>query len=46
MDHGDIGILLAHLGVFGSGELKSKYSKTCVKRPLNNRQDKALNDKW
>ena len=22
------------------------YSKTCVKRPLNNRQNKDLNDKW
>ena len=23
-----------------------KYSKTCVKRPLKNRQNKDLNDKW
>ena len=22
------------------------YSKTCVKRPLKNRQNKDLNDKW
>ena len=22
------------------------YSKTCVKRPLKNRQNKALNDRW
>ena len=24
----------------------SFYSKTCVKRPLKNRQNKDLNDKW
>ena len=24
----------------------SKYSKTCVKQPLKNRQNKYLNDKW
>ena len=24
----------------------SMYSKTCVKRPLKNRQNKDLNDKW
>ena len=24
----------------------SVYSKTCVKRPLKNRQNKDLNDKW
>ena len=23
-----------------------KYSKTCVKRSLKNRQNKGLNDKW
>ena len=23
-----------------------KYSKTCVKRPLKNRQNKSLNDDW
>ena len=23
-----------------------KYSKTCIKRPLKNRQNKDLNDKW
>ena len=23
-----------------------QYSKTCIKRPLNNRQNKDLNDKW
>ena len=22
------------------------YSKTCIKRPLKNRQNKGLNDKW
>ena len=25
---------------------KNKYSKTCLKRPLKNRQNKDLNDKW
>ena len=25
---------------------KDKYSKTCVKWPLKNRQNKDLNDKW
>ena len=25
---------------------KLAYSKTCVKRPLKNRQNKDLNDKW
>ena len=25
---------------------KESYSKTCVKRPLKNRQNKDLNDKW
>ena len=24
----------------------NKYSKTCVKWPLKNRQNKDLNDKW
>ena len=24
----------------------SEYSKTCVKQPLRNRQNKDLNDKW
>ena len=24
----------------------TEYSKTCVKRPLKNRQNKDLNDKW
>ena len=24
----------------------SKYSKTCLKQPLKNRQNKDLNDKW
>ena len=23
-----------------------EYSKTCLKRPLKNRQNKCLNDKW
>ena len=26
--------------------LEEKYSKTCVERPLKNRQNKDLNDKW
>ena len=25
---------------------KRRYSKTCVKQPLKNRQNKDLNDKW
>ena len=31
-----------------TGEIKNKYSKTCVKWPLQkkNRQNKDLNDKW
>ena len=42
-DAGVTGILIAHLGAVGSGELKSVpsnliYSKTCVKRPLSKRQ--------
>ena len=24
----------------------NNYSKTCLKRPLKNRQNKGLNDKW
>ena len=27
-------------------EIDVRYSKTCVKRPLKNRQNKDLNDKW
>ena len=27
-------------------DFKGDYSKTCVKRPLKNRQNKGLNDKW
>ena len=27
-------------------EAKDSYSKTCVKQPLKNRQNKDLNDKW
>ena len=27
-------------------EMKHKYSKTYVKRPLKNRQNKDLNDNW
>ena len=27
-------------------QFKTKYSKTCLKRPLKNRQNKDLNDKW
>ena len=30
----------------GSHMSHPKYSKTCVKRPLKNRQNKDLNDKW
>ena len=26
--------------------IKKNYSKTCLKRPLKNRQNKDLNDKW
>ena len=26
--------------------LYSRYSKTCLKRPLKNRQNKCLKDKW
>ena len=26
--------------------IKTKYSKTCLKRPLKNRQNTDLNDKW
>ena len=26
--------------------LKVSYSKTCLKRPLKNRQNKGLKDKW
>ena len=48
-DAGVTGILIAHLGAFGSGELKiqtflalklsdySMFSKTCLKRPLKRR---------
>ena len=25
---------------------RSDYSKTCLKRPLKNRQNKSLKDKW
>ena len=32
--------------VFEIFSIKSMYSKTCVKRPLKNRQNKDLNDKW
>ena len=28
------------------GDLSFEYSKTCVKGPLKNRQNKDLNDKW
>ena len=28
------------------GKIIRKYSKTCVKRPLKNRQNMDLNDKW
>ena len=28
------------------GLLLGLYSQTCVKRPLKNRQNKDLNDKW
>ena len=27
-------------------KMENKYSKTCVKWPLQNRQNKDLNDKW
>ena len=27
-------------------QIQHKYSKTCVKRPLKNRQNKGLNDNW
>ena len=42
----------AHLFfLFGLNSLKlqllySLYSKTCLKRPLKNRQNKGLKDKW
>ena len=28
------------------GDIYVGYSKTCVKRPLKNRRNKDLNDKW
>ena len=39
---------LHKIGIFlGSLPLSERYySKTCVKRPLKNRQNKDLNDKW
>ena len=31
---------------FENFKQRLKYSKTCVKRPLKNRQNKDLNEKW
>ena len=35
-------IIFCHLVMM----FESMYSKTCVKQPLKNRQNKDLNDKW
>ena len=40
-----IGSLLAVQGKV-EPSLKKKYSKTCLKRPLKNRQNKDVNYKW
>ena len=32
--------------IYICGQTLKDYSKTCVKRPLKNRQNKDLNDKW
>ena len=37
--------LLAYV-ISAASMKKVNYSKTCVKRPLKNRQNKDLNDKW
>ena len=34
------------LEILFDSPVKASYSKTCLKQPLKNRQNKNLNDKW
>ena len=43
----DCGISLSYsLTFLVETDSSTGYSKTCIKRPLKNRQNKDLNDKW
>ena len=41
-----IGTKISFAGPYGVGSATFRYSKTCVKRPLKNRQNKELNYNW
>ena len=35
-----------YLSLYKAFNIGEEYSKTCLKQPLKNRQNKDLNDKW